>query len=159
MNSGLHPLRALRMLPLLGLLLGGCADPLRTTAARDAVELLPGSGSATTRADPVDVVSVQLEGDEIALHLRFGGGCAEHDFALRHAGAFMGSEPVQTNLTLAHDAHGDMCEALLHREIRFDLSPVKQAYQQAYSRHGVIVLHVRAPGTVTSPADSVRYEF
>lgn len=150
--------RGLWAVPLFALLLGACADPLRTSTGADPVQVLVGSGPATTRADPAEILRAELEGDTLDLQVRFGGGCAEHDFALVHSGAFMESYPVQTNLTLAHDAHGDACRALLTRAIRFDLSPVKRAYQQGYAEHGVIVIHLRSPGPGTA-ALSVRYEF
>jgi hypothetical protein len=141
------------------LLLAACSDPFRTSVNSDTAQVLAGSDPFVTRTDPVDIVHAEIQGDDLRLQLRFGGGCAEHDFALVHSGEFRESHPVQTTLTLMHDAHGDMCRALLGREITFDLSPVKQAYRRAYSEHGVIIVHLAAPGPGSIPTPSVRYVF
>jgi hypothetical protein len=62
----------------------------------------------------------------------YGGGCAVHDFALLVVPIFLESYPVQMSGSLAHDAKGDPCRALVSSDIRFDLSPIKEAYRQSY---------------------------
>lgn len=147
---------ALLTLPLLG----GCSDPLRTGDDRLPVLLPLGAGAATTtrRSDAAQIVGATIDGDRLHLELRFGGGCAEHDFALIHDGEFRESYPVQTTLTLAHDAHGDMCRALLGRDLVFDLTPVKAAYQRSYGAHGPLDLHLREPGPA-GRSHTLRYTF
>ena len=155
----LHPRPRQLTKPALVLLLlvAACNDPFWSSNNADTAHVLAGSDPSVSRTDPVDIVHAEIQGDDLRLQLRFGGGCAEHDFALVHSGEFRESHPVQTTLTLMHDAHGDMCRALLRREITFDLSPVKQAYRRAYSEHGVIIVHLAAPGSTPTP--SVHYVF
>lgn len=142
------------------LLVIGCADPLRSAEEIQPL-LLPAAGTSvsTTRSDPAEIMRADLDGDVLKLHVRFGGGCAEHDFSLIHTGEFMESHPVQTRLNLTHDAHGDNCRALLSRDLTFDLAPVKRAYRQSYSEHGALILHVHAPGPQSGRAHTLRYEF
>lgn len=144
----------------LPLLLIACAEPLRSAEDIQTV-LLPAAGTSvsTTRSDPAEIVRAELDGDVLKLHVRFGGGCADHDFSLIHTGGFMESHPVQTRLLLTHDAHGDNCRALLSRDLTFDLAPVKRAYRQSYSEHGALILHVHAPGPQPGRTHTLRYEF
>jgi hypothetical protein len=147
---------ALLVLPLLG----GCSDPLRSGDDRLPLLLPVGAeaSAATRRSDAAEIVEAKVEGDRLQLHLLFGGGCAEHDFALIHEGEFRESFPVQTTLTLAHDAHGDMCRALLSRELVFDLTPVKAAYQRLYGAQGPLDLQLREPGPA-GRSHTVRFVF
>lgn len=149
----------LRLLPLGGLLLlAACThEPVRPGDA--AVVVMPGDAAVTTRLDRADIVSGEIVGDRLHLSVRFGGGCAEHDFALLHSGVFMESHPVQTRLQLAHDAHGDPCRALLGRDLSFDLAPLKAAYRQAYGSRGPLIVHVAAPGGGEGLDRPLRYEF
>jgi hypothetical protein len=158
MSPDCHPLRRAAMSLALASLLAACADPLRSPPGGDAVLLPTVGGTSTTRSDRADIVEASLRGDLLRVEVSFGGGCAEHDFALVHTGEFMESEPVQTVVNLAHDGHGDMCRALLRRELAFDLGPVKRAYRRNYGEHGRLTLHLRPPGG-GSGAQSFDYEF
>ena len=139
-------------------LLGACSSP---TILPDEGELalVPLDQAATTRRlDPAEVLAARIDGDRLHLQVRFGGGCRDHHFSLLHGGVFMESEPVQTRLQLAHDAHEDPCRALLSRELTFDLTPLRRSYEAAYARTGTIVIHLLEPGgaAVQPP---LRYSF
>ena len=110
--------------------------------------------------DPADVHEAWVEGDLLHLRVSYGGGCGEHDFALRFSRPFLESDPVQAPLYLAHDAKGDPCRAIVGRELVFDLTPLKQSYREAYGRSdGTIDLRVFAPGVAHSYTPLVRYVF
>jgi hypothetical protein len=81
-----------------------------------------------------------VEGDTLSLDVQYGGGCAEHRFALLVDPAFMESQPVQVVARLAHDAGGDMCRALLTRTLRFDLTRLRQRYVAAYGGGGTVLI-------------------
>lgn len=84
-----------------------------------------------------------IDGDTLSVTVSYGGGCRQHDFTLVPGSAFMESDPVQLNLTVAHDAHEDPCRAYPTEDYIFDLTPVKTLYQEAYRRdEGVMVLHL-----------------
>lgn len=83
-------------------------------------------------ADAYELVEASVDGDVLTLQVRYGGGCREHRFALVVTRLFMESHPVQVPARLSHDAGGDLCRALLQETLRFDLGPVKRAYQDTY---------------------------
>jgi len=57
---------------------------------------------------------------------------------------------LAAGLIVRHDAHGDACDALLTRVLRFDLSPLKTAYANAYNTTtGIVRLNIA--GSSTSP--------
>lgn len=88
------------------------------------------------KADPVTISSASIARDTLSLEVRYGGGCAEHSFTLVVSEAWAESYPVQAGALLAHDAHGDRCRALFTRTLRFDLSPVRDAYRRSYGGTG-----------------------
>lgn len=75
---------------------------------------------------------IRIQGDLLRVDVTYGGGCAIHHFSLVAHGGWMESNPVQVQAFLAHDGHDDPCDALIHRDLRFDLSPLKRVYQDAY---------------------------
>lgn len=100
--------------------------------------------------DPVTIHAVAVRGDSLELNVSFGGGCSDHAFLLLADAAWAESYPVQIGVRLAHDRNGDTCKALLSRVLRFDLSPLKAAYEASYhSRTGTVRLNVRDASSVT----------
>lgn len=83
-------------------------------------------------ADAVEIVAATLDAPLLRLTVRYGGGCARHDLDLVAWSGWRESFPVQVGVALAHDAHGDMCRALLTRELTFDLTGLREAYVSAY---------------------------
>lgn len=114
----------------------------------------------TTRRDPADLHAVRVDGNRLEIDISHGGGCQEHTFALVHDGVFAESYPVQTGLTLLHDAHGDACRALIHRTLTFDLAPLRATYQAAYGDGpGVMIVYLHPPVPTSESGLSFRYEF
>jgi hypothetical protein len=84
-----------------------------------------------TRADhPAAITSAQVEGQTLRLVVEYGGGCATHRFALVAGTDFGESLPPYTLLRLAHDGSGDLCRALVTRQLEVDLSPIVPLVQQ-----------------------------
>lgn len=110
-----------------------------------AIVVIPdGIDPADWPADPFAIREAAVEGPRLKLSVRFGGGCRPHDFGLVASSLFMESHPVQANLLLTHDAHGDMCRALLYRDLVFDLRPLRAAYEAAYpGSPGPVLLRLR----------------
>jgi hypothetical protein len=88
--------------------------------------------------------SVALRGKTLTLNISYGGGCEEHGFELfMSPAAFMESFPVQANIYLRHDNNNDFCKAYITEDISFDISPIVDAYLQAYGgRLDPIILNV-----------------
>jgi hypothetical protein len=118
------------------------AAPSASAAAGDPAVILTES-PASWRHDAFEFHRIRISGDVLEVVVQYGGGCARHDFAVLLYPVFMESEPVQMSGSLAHDAKGDPCRALIGSTLRFDLSPVKRAYREAYStQRGVVHLNI-----------------
>lgn len=103
--------------------------------------------------DPITINKVTLDGDLLKIKVSYSGGCKEHIFTLISSG-FMESYPVQVNLVLSHNANNDSCEAWLTEELSYDLSPLKQAYQQGYLEDSaIIIMHLEGN------EDAINYQF
>lgn len=115
----------------------------RPPAAADAT---PSPLRVTASPSPKDDVafkSVEVQGDTLVVRVMHSGGCGPHTYELLWSGSFQKSAAgeSQAELVLAHDAHGDMCEALLNRTASFDLGPLKQRWrEQNKSEHGTVAL-------------------
>ena len=94
-------------------------------------------------ADPYELQGVDIKGDSIFFAVAYAGGCQPHDFGLCWDGAFAESDPVQTWMTLGHESNDDACDAYPMEEIIRDLTPLKQAWIDAYQQQsGAITIHV-----------------
>jgi hypothetical protein len=87
--------------------------------------------------DAVTIRDASIVGDSLTMLVAFGGGCKAHDFKVLWSGAMMKSMPPQINVLLSHDAHDDMCEALLTQDVTVSLDPLKQ-----HAMNGGVVIHV-----------------
>ncbi len=122
--------------------------------------VLPGAGSLTAAMDPAEIMSARIEDNRLRLQVSHAAGCSDHAFSLLHDGIFLESNPVQTNLQLAHDANGEPCRALAMPVLYFDLAPLAELYRKAYGGDGgAIVLHIRAPGAVDPIRPPLLFEF
>lgn len=99
--------------------------------------------------------SAAITDDTLNISVSYGGGCAEHQFTLIVSDTFLESFPVQLHASLAHTANGDPCEAYLTENYRFDLTPIKKMYQEAYQQAaGTILLQLK-----DAPDGELIYEF
>ena len=98
----------------------------------DRIILHDGTGTVSWPTDAAAIEEVNLVGDVLRLRVTHGGGCAHHDFKLYGCTSFMESYPTQTTARLSHDAHSNRHEAFISKELRFDISPLKRAYQYMY---------------------------
>jgi hypothetical protein len=131
------------MTALAALIFVAACNEHSTTEPVDATSPTLSGGFATARQDPFTVREAIIIGDALILQVEYGGGCGEHLFALHLSDVFRESNPVQAGALVSHNAHGDMCRALVRETLTFDLTPLKQTWQQAYRRtSGSILLGV-----------------
>ena len=86
----------------------------------------------TATKDPVDIIEASISENILSISVKFSGGCTEHQFSLIGGQLFMESAPVKFGAILSHNANGDVCEALIHKTLNFDLTPLKEFYHQSY---------------------------
>lgn len=72
--------------------------------------------------DPITIHEAFVDGDCLQLKISYGGGCKEHTVDLAYMHQWNpGSNDIPT-FEIRHDANGDLCEALITKEFRFDLT-------------------------------------
>lgn len=91
-------------------------------------------------SDPFTIDSARVSGDVLTIGTHFGGGCEDHLFALLLGRAFMESHPVQIHARVAHNARRDACDAIVRQTLTFDLTRLKQRYQELYGRAPATIL-------------------
>ncbi|MDX2086760.1 MAG: hypothetical protein SFX73_02865 [Kofleriaceae bacterium] len=121
----------------------GCAD------SGAASSQLPGGGKADDQRvsvpleigrcadaanDDYQLADVKVEGNQLLVDVRYGGGCEEHTFRMCWDGGFAESLPVQARLKLHHDGNGDACEALRYTSLAVDLTTLARSYTEAYQQ-------------------------
>ena len=74
--------------------------------------------------DAAQILNVALENNVLRIQVQYSGGCQDHTFKVYAATAFLQSIPLQALLYLAHDSHGDACEASIQKWLSFDLAPL-----------------------------------
>ena len=79
-----------------------------------------------------EVTDPWIDGDQLMVPVGYGGGCEEHIFSLCWNQMWAESWPVQTGLSLFHGGATDYCEAYESETLTFDLTPLKEAYQNSY---------------------------
>ncbi len=99
--------------------------------------------------------SATITDDTLNVSVSYSGGCREHQFTLVASDTFLESFPVQLHAFIAHNANGDPCEAYPTENYRFDLTPIKTMYQEAYRQEaGTIILQLK-----NAPDGELVYEF
>ena len=141
------------------------ADPNDTTVSISADDVDPvdipltgtvviGEADDSFGNDDFALNSAMIDGDTLEISVSYSGGCEAHKFTLIVSDQFLESFPVQLNVSLAHNAMGDTCEAYPTENYNFDLTPIKTMYQNAYRQDtGTIVLNLK-----DSPQE-LRYTF
>jgi hypothetical protein len=137
--------------------LAGCdsGDPCRPPCdpcADDQVIMFDDIGSISIDTDALQVLHADVEGNILYMRVQYGGGCREHEIRLYGSSGFMESLPIQAALFLSHDANDDPCDALIFRDLSFDLIPLRESYLKGYKDDGPIVLRILEPGS-TVPVD------
>ncbi len=83
-------------------------------------------------SDDVTVEFAYISDDTLTLELSHAGGCETHDYAVCYEQGWLESDPIQIELKLIHDAHGDSCEALLTASPTFSLLDLQERYTEIY---------------------------
>lgn len=99
--------------------------------------------------DPITVTDAAIAGDTLLVSVSHGGGCVAHGYGTCWDGLFAESNPVQATLQMSHDANEDPCDAIVMQELSFDLTPMRDAWIDAYQQpSGTIIVHVAEWGSL-----------
>lgn len=126
----------------------GSGTPTHSPADSSLLVVRPGvviSADSDAPGDPYNILGrPTVERNSLLVTVQYGGGCARHEFALRASHVFLESHPVQSPVTIRHNANGDLCRALLTRDLRFDLTALRDAWRRGYQQQsGTIILRLR----------------
>ena len=76
--------------------------------------------------DPVFLHEAFVDGNCLQIKISYSGGCKEHLISLARIQPSFTSDSTISVFEISHNANGDMCEAYFTKELRFDLTPLKQ---------------------------------
>ncbi len=76
--------------------------------------------------DPVYIHEAYMDGDCLQIMLSYSGGCQEHTIDLARMHPWTASCSTVPTFEIRHNANDDLCEAYFTKELRFDLSPLKE---------------------------------
>jgi len=110
-----------------------CGDPPETALVVEAC------GNFAPDVEPYALDDVALQGDQLVLNVSYSGGCRPHTFVACH-GDFAESAPIQVQLRIGHTRHRDRCRGHVTEALVMDLSPLLEAYAQAYPGGGAFDL-------------------
>ncbi|MHA2232590.1 MAG: hypothetical protein ACXAB4_08855 [Candidatus Hodarchaeales archaeon] len=108
--------------------------------------------------DPYTINRAKIDNDILHVEVSFGGGCKAHNFTLIVLSGFGESLPVAANALLSHDGNNDLCEAWLTKELRFDLSSLKEEWQHTYEQESGAIRILLNPAE-DLPFLEILYEF
>ena len=149
----------------------GCDDPTSPSAGASAyvnadtlgeVRIAFDTDPEDWSDDPLQIDSARVTADVVEVFVTHGGGCAEHEYAAVAWSGWLESNPVQVGVLIAHDDHDDPCDALLFPELRFDLGPLKSAYEESYGGWGsssVLILRLTDVDGLGGDPTLVEYAF
>lgn len=132
---------------------------LQTDTTHTAIVMIDDLSTAGLSTDNAQVTNAFLSADVLTIVTHYGGGCARHEFMLFGSRLFCESNPPQVDVFLSHQAHGDLCKALITDSLRFSLAPLREVYQTSNSSKGTLLLRLHEPGKQEFVLPLIRYEF
>lgn len=150
---------------LAGLLLVSCDAPRRITGYVEETEVgtvaVEFSAAPSLHAeDPLAIDSARVDRDRLHVFVTHAGGCAKHEYAAVAWSGWRGPRKSELSVFIAHNAHGDGCIAMLHRELRFDLQPVRRAFAREHGRNtGEIQLQLSSRADIARRQAEASYRF
>lgn len=74
--------------------------------------------------DPVFIHEAYVDGYCLHIKISYSGGCKEHTLDLARMNQWYAGSREIPAFEIRHNANGDLCEALITKEYRFDLTPL-----------------------------------
>jgi hypothetical protein len=93
------------------------------------------------QSDPVQVQDAYIDGDCLHIKISYSGGCRLHTVDLARIYPKCGTPPLPPpTFEIRHNSNGDMCEAFITKDYRFDISLLKKEGEHQF------VLNAKLPG-------------
>ena len=124
-----------------------------------AVLLIDDENDSSVKHDLLNVNKVQLEKDLLIFEVSYSGGCETHDIDLFAYKSIQKSNPAQVTVMLSHDANKDACEAVITKEVKFNLSLLKDYLKKTYNIQDKAVLLLFDPSGKPLRNPVVEYNF
>ncbi len=124
-----------------------------------SVRLINAENNSVIDKDLANVKNVSLVGDELIFDIEYGGGCEEHELNLFAYKEIMKSNPAQVTVRLSHNSNGDMCEALISKNVSFDLSSLKKYLKQNFNIQDKVLLLLFDPSGKPIQSQVIEYNF
>ena len=81
------------------------------------------------KSDSFDLDKASITEDTLHLKVEYGGGCEKHTFVLYSHNQLKKVDSLE--VSIIHDANNDPCEAIVRKDVKFDLKPLKTVYLAA----------------------------
>ena len=102
-----------------------CSNEVEQALESSCTEIVAPNYAQILLDDPYTINNVSLtDENELKLNVSYSGGCSEHEFELMQDPIFCGTPPIFICIKLNHNANNDLCEALLTKEVCFDISAI-----------------------------------
>lgn len=76
--------------------------------------------------DPVYIQEAFVDGNCIEILVSYSGGCEDHTIDLARMHPWQGNVSTIPTFEIRHNANGDLCEAYFTKELRYDLTALKE---------------------------------
>jgi len=123
------------------------------------VLLIDPNYSGIIRRDAVNASDITLSNDRLNLRVEYGGGCRDHLIELFAVKEITGANPARITLHLSHFADGDLCKALITRQMKFDLTLLKSFLMNKYNIRDRVILNVLDTSGKPLKSGGIEYKF
>lgn len=125
-------------------------------ASYDSIRIVP--EIPLSQADGLILRRVEITEDILGIGFAYSGGCQRHTCQLVTTGVIKPSSPPQLDVYLLHDAHGDVCEAMLIGGASFNISSLK-TLAGGTPGDRTLIINLMFPRDSTSQWEPLLYEF
>ena len=108
------------------------------------VYFIDSNSEGLIRKDALVVNSAVIQADLLTASVSYSGGCTQHSVNLYAYSGILKSNPPQLSLVLSHNGNGDLCEAYITGQIKFDLKNLKE-YLGGMRVYDKIILNIANP--------------